>query len=174
MQRLKSPGTLQADQKVAELTSINLSLSSLGLCISALCDHKRRHVRSCMLLAQLQRAKKIMGRGEASRFGWSVLGCIDVGCSDARLRLRLNPFFQSQSREVPFRNSKLTRLLRDSLVSREQGHCVLFVCISPSALCADETLCPLLCPLLSSKLAGTICTLNIGNFSKLFLAPPNP
>ena len=70
-----------------ELTSINSSLSALGLCISALSEinHKK-----------------------------------------------------SQGIHVPYRNSKLTRVLKDSL--DETSNVVLIVCISPSLSSYKETL----------------------------------
>jgi len=72
----------EKEMRLAELTSINGSLSALGHCISALTDQKRTH--------------------------------------------------------IPFRNSKLTRVLRDSL--NGQGLISIVVCISPSLSSAPETL----------------------------------
>lgn len=69
------------DKYIKELTAINGSLSSLGQCISALADPKRKH--------------------------------------------------------VPFRNSKLTKILKDSL--EVSAKIALIICISPSLDSYDET-----------------------------------
>jgi kinesin family member 18/19 len=75
--------------RVQELTSINSSLSALGLCISALSEinHKKN---------------------------------------------------QTNNIHVPYRNSKLTRILKDSL--DEASNVALVICISPSLASYKETL----------------------------------
>merc|ERR1719321_2432829 len=76
-------GDAREEATMGELTSINQSLSCLGLCIAALCDRKRIH--------------------------------------------------------VPYRSSKLTRLLREALDSA-RGRVLLVVCISPRRSHCEETL----------------------------------
>jgi hypothetical protein len=86
--------TLQKDMsqqekvlRVQELTSINSSLSALGLCISALSEINHKKTTNI---------------------------------------------------HVPYRNSKLTRILKDSL--DESSNVALIICISPSLASYKETL----------------------------------
>jgi hypothetical protein len=75
--------------RVQELTSINTSLSALGLCISALSDVNNENLN------------------------------------------------QSKKAHIPYRNSKLTRVLKDSL--DDTSNVALFICISPSHTNYKET-----------------------------------
>jgi len=84
-EKFKIPKDLEHDEKelhIAELTSINGSLSTLGHCITALAERKRTH--------------------------------------------------------IPFRNSKLTRVLSDSLSG--ESKITFIVCLSPSAESSNESL----------------------------------
>merc|ERR1719487_1185154 len=82
-EKLSQQSPAPSSAVVSELTSINKSLSCLGLCVSVLCDRRSTH--------------------------------------------------------VPYRSSKLTRLLREALDS-SFGQVVLVVCLSPSRRNFDETL----------------------------------
>jgi len=108
------------DEHIAEMTNINLSLHTLGKCISALAQ------------ASNQRQKDLLKMENSSvRSSQNSLSADTLKGSTSKSK-------QLQSFHIPFRESKLTRLLQDSLGGNSKTF--LLATISPAKINCEESI----------------------------------
>ncbi|KJH46550.1 kinesin motor domain protein, partial [Dictyocaulus viviparus] len=116
-----------------EAAKINLSLSALGNVISALVDGKSTHIpyRDSKLTRLLQ---LLLSGATGDRFKEAA----KINLSLSALGNVISALVDGKSTHIPYRDSKLTRLLQDSLGGNTKT--IMIACISPSDNNYDETL----------------------------------
>lgn len=113
------------DEHIAEMNNINLSLHTLGKCISALAKASKRKQRESVAL---ERSGELDTRSSLS-LDLSTLG---LGS------LSRKPSTAGAQVHVPFRESKLTRLLQDSLGGSAKTF--LIATVSPAKVNSEESI----------------------------------
>ena len=120
------------DEHIAEMTNINLSLHTLGKCISALAQASKLHNRESESRAQQQRDRDrdwdARSLGSLEHSGSTIGSITNLSSSKGGGKINnsngnnnsslLSSAFKEPkepSTHIPFRESKLTRLLQDSL-----------------------------------------------------------
>jgi hypothetical protein len=124
-ERLLVPTTMNAaDTKlhITEVNFINKSLSALGKCINALTHTSRRSSKPSHLQGQLPKAS------HPTLIPSAILRSKSTRGKSPQLRCS----------HVPYRDSKLTRVLKDSL--ELDSSVILLLCVSASVSCLAESL----------------------------------
>lgn len=128
------------DEHIAEMTNINLSLHTLGKCISALAQASVKQNRESESRAQATRDRLDSRDWDARSLGsldhsGSTLGSIKdfpTGKNGGRSSTATPSAVREPAPHIPFRESKLTRLLQDSLGGNAKTF--LIATVSPARL----------------------------------------
>lgn len=122
------------DEHIAEMNNINLSLHTLGKCISALAEYSRRRNRESKQLDKESRDRDMFTSLAADGPSTRSQGSLDVSMSTngSAYSLAINRTRPSSTAtaHIPFRESKLTRLLQDSLGGNAKTY--LIATVSPA------------------------------------------
>ena len=128
-------------ERIDEARFINKSLSALGNVVAALRTNSKHANQAALLDSSLAKRSKDQHGGSASRgsFHHSVKSPHALGelkYASRRPSANERPSGAPLT-HVPYRDSKLTHILKDCLGSNSFTH--LIICLSPSYLCIGET-----------------------------------